>query len=197
MAEFEVITEKSGDYKAYQTLNFCEKVLSNYSEDDLSNYNNGILKLFRWLKTAVESRKSYITRTKALIKRAKENRATLSQQAEDRAKNRENFLTESLEKFNEEHKDELAAYAAYEAMLEKKANDEYGDEQGSNEEQEEEKEPPIKPEFSEKEVLARFDEDNPEIVIPPEVLDQAHNDWALTEEEEQKIIDEFWTQKPE
>lgn len=171
MAEFNIITEKNGEYKAYQTLNFCETVLQKHSEEDLSAYNSAVLKLFRWLKTAVEGRKAYITRTKALLKRAKENRATLVQQAEDRAKNREAHLTEMQEKFAEEHKDEIAAYEAYEALQKKKENDEYGDEQGSNEEAEEEKEPPVNPRFDEAEVLARFDEENPEVVIPAEVAD--------------------------
>lgn len=113
-------------------MNFCEKVISSYSEEDLSAYNSAILKLFRWLKTAVETRKTYITRTKALIKRAKENRAALVQQSEERARSREQFLADANEKFLEEHKDEIAAYEAYENDLKKKQNDEYGEEHGSD-----------------------------------------------------------------
>lgn len=46
-------------------------------------------------------------------------------------------------------------------------------------------------------MLARFDEENLEVVIPEEVNDQNHNDWVLSEEEEQKIIDDFFAAKPE
>lgn len=51
------------------------------------------------------------------------------------------------------------------------------------------------PVFNEKEYADKFDEDNPEIVIPPVVIDEVHNDWVLTEEEEAKLIDDYWMGK--
>jgi hypothetical protein len=82
-------------------------------------------------------------------------------------------------------------------MLRKKENDEYGEEAGSANEDDEEKEPPVKPLFNEKEVMDKFDEDNPEIEIPPEVVDSINNDWTLSEEEEQKLVEDYWAGKPE
>lgn len=113
MAAFQVMVEKPEQFKAYATLNFCEKVLSAYSEEEIQNYNAGFLKLFKWLKMAIEARKAYITRVKALTKRAKEERTRKQEQAEERLKNRENYLLESIDKFNEEHRDEIVAYEEY------------------------------------------------------------------------------------
>jgi hypothetical protein len=71
------------------------------------------LKLFKWLKTAIDGRKANITRRKALTKRAKEDRIKKIEMSEERKKNRENFLIESLEKFSDEHRDEIIAYEEY------------------------------------------------------------------------------------
>jgi hypothetical protein len=62
---------------------------------------------------AIEARKAYITRVKAHTKRAKEDRYRKQEQAKERLTNRENFLLESIEKFNEEHKDEIIAFEEY------------------------------------------------------------------------------------
>lgn len=113
MAAFQVMVEKPDHFKAYATLNFCEKVLSVYTEEEIQNYNAGFLKLFKWLKMAIEARKAYITRVKALTKRAKKERTRKQEQAEERLKNRENYLLESIDKFNEEHREEIAAYEEY------------------------------------------------------------------------------------
>ena len=51
------------------------------------------------------------------------------------------------------------------------------------------------PLFNQKEAADKFDEDNPEVEIPPEVVDEIHNDWVLTEEEESKLIEDYWTGK--
>lgn len=132
MTEYKVEGERTEAFKAYQTLNFCEKVLNVYTEEEVALYHPGFLKLFKWLKMAIEARKANITRKKALCKRAKENRTRLIESAEERKKNRETFLLESIEKFNEDHKDEITAYEEYQEMQRKKNNEEYGEEQGSN-----------------------------------------------------------------
>ena len=50
---------------AYKTLNFVEKVLSAYQEEEVAAYHPGFLKLFKWLKVAIETRKAAIVRSKA------------------------------------------------------------------------------------------------------------------------------------
>lgn len=81
MIAYSIFTQKPGHFKAYATLNFCEKVLHAYTEEEIQNYNAGFLKLFKWLKMAIEARKAYITRVKAHAKRAKEERIRKQEQA--------------------------------------------------------------------------------------------------------------------
>lgn len=197
MFEFKVVTECKNEYKAFQTLNFCERVLQAHTEEDVQNYNTGFLKLYRWLKIAIEARKSYIVRTKAQVKRDREDRGRREEQAEERAKQKENHLIEARDKFNDEHREEIQAYEEYEAELAKKEAEEYGEEAGSDNDQEEEKEPPVKPVYNEAEVIEKFDEDFPEIVIPDEVQDVIHNDWVLQEDEEQRLVDDYLAGKTE
>lgn len=146
---------------------------------------------------AINARKAYISRTKALCKRDKENRVRCQEQAQERSKNRENYLTEALEKFQEEHKEDILAYNEYVSKQQKKASEEYGEERGSDQEEDEDKEPPVKPDFNERDVMEAFDAENPEVEIPAEVHDQVNNDWVLTEEEEAKLIEEYLATKHE
>lgn len=106
-------------------------------------------------------------------------------------------MAEALEKFKEDHKDEIAAYEEYVEYQRKKNSEEYGEEQGSNQDEDEEKEPPQLPVFNEKEVDDKFDEENPEIEIPEVKADLHYNDWVLSEEEVAKLIDDYWSGKPE
>jgi len=48
------------------------------------------------------------------------------------------------------------------------------------------------PEFVAEEYLEKFDEDNPEIYIPDEVVDDIDNDWPMTEDEEAELIAQYW-----
>ena len=72
-----------------------------------------------------------------------------------------------------------------------KKNEEYDDE-SEDMEGEEKEAPPTKPVFDEAEVTTKFDEDFPEIEIPPEVQIQKDNDWALNEEDEQAMLETYW-----
>lgn len=165
-------------------------------EEAVAIYSPGFLKLFKWVMIAISARKAYITRTKALCKRDKENRVLRETQAEERAKNRETYLAEAADKFNEEHKEDIIAYQEYMAKQTKKDGEEYGDERGSDVEEEDEKEPPVNPVFNEKDAEEAFDSENPEIEIPDEAEDQVNNDWVLTEEEEARLIEEYLGSKP-
>lgn len=91
MEKFVIIGQKKGDFKSYKTLNFCERVVSSYQEEDVMNYHPGFFKLFKWLKLAIEVRKQYIVRTKAKAKRDKEERVKKEEAAEERARNREQY----------------------------------------------------------------------------------------------------------
>ena len=72
----------------------------------------------------------------------------------------------------------------------------YGEEAASEgEEGEEQEEPPTLPEFNESEAAERFDDENPEVEIPDEIVDDINNDWVLTEEENEALIAKYFADK--
>ena len=102
-----MLAEKKGEFKVYQTINYCENALKAHLEDDVALYHAGFLKLYKWLMAAIDARKMYIARTKALFKRDSEDRVKKQEAAGERANNREHALIEARERFNEEHKEEI------------------------------------------------------------------------------------------
>lgn len=198
MAKYEIYGEKKGNYKPYQTINFCEKITSHLNVEDVDAYNLGLGKLYRWNKMAIEGRKQDVTRRKVLQKKGKEEREMKQQQFEERKKNREAHLAESLQKFNEDHAEEIEAYNKYQEEQKAKAAQEYGEEQASEGEGDEnEAEPPELPKFNEEEAAEKFDEENPEVLIPEEIVDDIDNDWALTEEENEALMAKYMAGREE
>ena len=74
MTNYRILGSKSEEFKSYNTINYCEKILEGITQEDVDAYHVGVGKLFIWLKKAIESRKLDITRRKALAKQAKQNR---------------------------------------------------------------------------------------------------------------------------
>lgn len=62
---------------------------------------------------------------------------------------------------------------------------------GQTPELDEDEEPPSKPVFDDKFFLYNWDDDHPEINIPPEVIDDTDNDWLLTPEKKEELISEY------
>lgn len=93
------------------------------------------------------------------------------QKAIDQETERIELRDEQLEKAKEEFAEQVAQQKA------NRAND-----KGSDEEQDDEEEDP---EFEEENFLLKFDDDNPPIEIPAEVIQDIDNDFNLEEEEEE------------
>lgn len=196
MTKYEIFGEKKGEFKKYQTINFCEKITSQFTQEEVDTYNPGLGKLFKWNKMAIEGRKTDITRRLALQKKAKEDREMKQSQFEERKKNREAFLEESRTKFKEDNADQIEAYNKYIADKQAKEAQEYGEEQASeNEDEAEQEEPPTLPEFDEAEAGEKFDEENPEVEIPDEIIDDINNDWVLDEAETEALIAKYFADK--
>lgn len=136
-------------------------------------------------------RKQDIIRRKAATRRARENREAKIKAAEERAINREKYLEEALEKFNEDNREQIDAFKAWEEEERIKAEQEYGEELDDEEEDAENKEPPVMPEFNQAEMEEKFDDEFNEIVIPEEVIDEIDNDWDLPEEEWDTLIGNY------
>jgi hypothetical protein len=74
IANYEMLGPKDGKYEGWQTINYCERLISEIQPEDVENYHVGFSKLFKWLQQAIELRKQDIIRRKALAKRASETR---------------------------------------------------------------------------------------------------------------------------
>ena len=147
--------------------------------EEVEAYHLGFAKLFKWLQTAVSARKQDISRRKALAKKAKEDREAKIKASEERKINRATCLEEAENKFKDERKEEIEAFARYQEEQEKKAGQEYGEELDEEDEAKANQEPPVLPVFDPKEPSEKFDDENPAIEIPSEVVDDIDNDWIL------------------
>ena len=145
---------------------------------------------------AIAGRKQDITRRKALQQRAKETRAGKLTEAEDREKAKEEYVLEMEDKWREDTAEQLANFEKYIARQAKKASGEELNEEDQEEDEaeaaDENFEAPTKPEWNSGESYAQFDEDHPEIEIPPEVIDQIDSDWPMEPETENALVDAYW-----
>ena len=60
MADYKVLGAKDGDFKLYQKINYCEKIIADQVFDDVKKHNATFGKLFKWLHLAIQTRKSDI-----------------------------------------------------------------------------------------------------------------------------------------
>ena len=157
---------KEDEYKEYQKLAFVSDNIMNINEEQVDDYSIALGQLFRWLKQAVDLRIENVKQRRAQKAKLSDER----QEAIDRENERVERRDEELEKAKEAFADAVAQQKA------EKAKD-----KGSDEEEAEEEEDP---EFEEENFLLKFDDDNPPIEIPPEVIQDIDNDFNLEEEEE-------------
>ena len=47
------------------------------------------------------------------------------------------------------------------------------------------------PEFDRREAEEKFDDENPEVIIPDELKDHVDNDWVLDDDEKEALITQF------
>lgn len=107
----------------------------------------------------------------------KEERENAIKQEEERKAERTQFLEEEKAKWDEEHaKKDEEENPEQEEKSEQDSDAEGEDKEAEGEEKEEEK-------FDEAFHIAKFDEEKPEIPIPPEVIDDIDNDIELSEED--------------
>lgn len=192
MKEYKVWDAKTDEYRPYMRLNYVENLIAPLVQEDVTAYHEGMGKLFKWLKMAVTTRKLDIIRRKATQKRNREEKTSREEAKEKRAADREQFLIDKENEFNEANKEDIDAYRAWEEEQNRLAEQEYGEEKGSEDEDaDNQKEPPVLPEFDKKEMEEKFDEENPEVEIPPDAEDDINNDWLLDEDEALAEIEKF------
>jgi hypothetical protein len=84
MSKYEILGPKEGEFRSYNTINYCEKILDGIVQEDVDAYHVGLGKLYLWLRNAIDGRKLDITRRKALARQAKQNRENKIKEHEDR-----------------------------------------------------------------------------------------------------------------
>lgn len=107
MSEYEVRGGKAAEFRSFNTLNFIDTLLVGCVQEEVEAYHPGFGRLFKWLTTAVATRKQDITRRKAMTKRAREDREAKITASKERATNREAYLIEAEERFKQEHDEEI------------------------------------------------------------------------------------------
>ncbi|CDW73780.1 UNKNOWN [Stylonychia lemnae] len=194
---FNSLGPKEESFERYQTLNFIEKNVEGINPDDVDAYNITLGKLFKWVLLALKTRKDDITRRKALKLKARDMRAQIMEAIDAREVKRGVDVQEAEDKFKEEHKDEIEAALKFEQLEQEKKDDEYGEEdEGDDVEKERQpKEKPAMPVFNLDDFLEKWVEDNPEPVLPEDVLQDVDNDWVLQPEEEEALITAYFAQK--
>lgn len=85
------------------------------------------------MQSVIELRKQDIIRRKAVNKKAREDREQRITQADERTANRELFIKDAEEKFNEDHKDEIESFEKWKAEKDAKEREEYGEEMDDDE----------------------------------------------------------------
>jgi hypothetical protein len=57
MVDYRVCGAKTGDFKAYHTVNYAEKLISEIDAESVENYSQAFAKIFKWLQSAISLRK--------------------------------------------------------------------------------------------------------------------------------------------
>ncbi len=112
--------------------------------------------------------------------------------AEDREEKRKLEYDEAFQKFEEDHKDEIEAYEKSLVEEENPKEADYGEEEEEEQAEVKPKEKLVRPEFNIEEHYQKWDDENPVIDIPEEVVDDVDNDWELTEEEEETLLNNYF-----
>lgn len=105
MVDFKVWGAKEEEFRSFQTINYCERLIAEINQEDVDNYSGSFGKIFKWLSTAIALRKQDIIRRKALTRKSRENREAKIKASEERAVNRETYLNDAQEKFKEDNRD--------------------------------------------------------------------------------------------
>lgn len=196
MREYKVYGPCEETLPNYQTLNFVENLIKGLQEEDIRNYHIGMFRLWSWLTKAIDGRKKDIVRRMVVEKKLTEEREAALEGQEKRNQEKAAKLEDEEAAFKEANKEAIEEYERYMEEQEKLANQDYGDEVGSEDEEEgANKEPPTLPTFDRREAEEAFDDENPEVVVPPEVVKDVNNDWQLDDGMKDELMNQFLATK--
>ena len=181
MEKYQYKGPKSQEHKVYQKLAFVEQLIASNTFEELAQYNFALAVIFRWIKLAIEARRRDISMRTYITKQKKEEREGKQEEEKQRQEDRKKACEEAEAAFQVENRKAIDRWEEFKAA--KDAGEEFELEEG-----EEEPEEPI---FDDKYFLYHFDEEHPEIAIPPEVVDDIDNDWVIEPEKRDEVINEY------
>jgi len=57
MTDYKILGMKESEFKGFQTINYCEKLINDYTQEEVDLYHPGFGKLFKWLMAVIALRK--------------------------------------------------------------------------------------------------------------------------------------------
>ena len=163
MNEYWPLGPKEAEHKEYQKLKFIQANIDQINEEEVDEYSMVLGKIFRWLLMALELRIEDVTNRKKGKEKEREFRQDAIEREAERQERYQAALAEEKEAFEAKVDAERAAHEERED-----AEDEEFEE----------------PEFNEEEFKNNWDDENPPIEEPPEVVDDIDNDFNVEIEEE-------------
>jgi hypothetical protein len=163
---------KDDEYLEYQKLAFIQKNIEGLNEEAIDEFSIALGKLHKWLKLALD------TRINDVLMRIKEKnnertvRDNAISQEEERIERRNDALEAARENWENGEDEE-------EGENDKEAEKAEGDGEKKEGDAEKQAKPDSPKEFDEEAFNKKFDEDDPPIDIPPEVVDYVDNDFNL------------------
>jgi len=92
IGEYEPFGPKEEEFKAYQTINFIERILEGIDPEAVDDYSVALGKLYRWLLLAIETRKEDVQARKEKKEKLKEERQQAIELAEEWENNKQRDL---------------------------------------------------------------------------------------------------------
>lgn len=155
MSEYWPFGPKEDNFREYEKLAYLKKNLEGISEDQVDDYCVALGKLLKWVNMAIKFRMEDVRQRRKASLALKEERQAALDKEKERSEKKQAALEEAKTAFQEK----------LEVEIQQKK-----DEMGEDYEAEE------PPEFDMDEFTIKFDDENPETEIPPEVVDDQDND---------------------
>lgn len=174
MEEYTPLGPKQGKLPRYKLLNTIEKNLEEYNEDDLLKYSVALYMIHKWLNSQIELRKSDIAYRKAIREKMLNERDEALKKETERKEKRDEALEIAINEAKQKWESENPISRESEAKGDK------NEERSPNEKKpDEEEEQPPEFSFDEEGFLKQWDEENPEVIIPPEVPEEFDDDYEI------------------
>lgn len=174
MKSYTHVGPKDKEFKRYQLINFIEKNMKDVSVEDIEQYSFVQAKLYKWMTTLIEMRKDDINKRREIKEKEREEREQALEDHKEWKTKRDAAMQEAKTEFETKQAEEEANKDS--ARHESKAE---------GEGEAEHKEPEEKPVFDAEEFFRNYDQENPEVVIPPEVVDDIDNDYEIGKADEE------------